>query len=74
MCHLMRSLRINGFKTDVPYNAVYSRLTVCKGLIGYANTQVRNEMYKISSHTCIFDDAEILKIGQDFNLRGRVNK
>ena len=28
-------LRINGFKTDAPYNAMYFRCTYCKGLIGY---------------------------------------
>ena len=25
VCHFMSSLRINGFKTDAPYNAMYSR-------------------------------------------------
>ena len=35
MCHFMKILGINGFKTDVPYATVYFRCITCKGLIGY---------------------------------------
>ena len=30
-----KKLQINGFKTDAPYNAMYFRRTICKGLIRY---------------------------------------
>ena len=43
----MRSLRINGFKTDAPYNAVYFRLTNCKGSIGYFAGGPPEKFYRI---------------------------
>ena len=47
VCHFMRSLRINGFKIDVPYNAVYSRYTICKSLIGYFALGPQEKFYRI---------------------------
>ena len=43
----MRSLYINGFKTDAPYNAVHCRLTLCKGLIGYFAEGPQEKFYRI---------------------------
>ena len=43
----MRSLRINGFKTDAPCNAVYFRWTICKGLIGYFAGGPQEKFYRI---------------------------
>ena len=45
--HFMKSLRINGFKTDTLCNAVYFRRTTCKGLIGNFARGLQEKFYRI---------------------------
>ena len=45
----MRSLRINGFKTEAPYTTVHFRCITCNGkdLIGYFDRGPREKIYRI---------------------------
>ena len=47
ICHFMKSLRINSFKTDAPYKAVHCRGTICKGSIEYFAWGPQEKFYRI---------------------------
>ena len=45
--------KFTDFKTDAPYNAVYSRLTICKGRCG-SSREILSNFSRYDEYSCLW--------------------